>query len=382
MLSLGREYGNSFYTTVQDINQFKTIYGNQASTLLGLMNTKLFMAVESPEAAEWMSKALFNKEYLESREGRSYGANTIRDGVNISKDKRNERIVTPGEIAGLDELEGYLKFPGNLPVAKVYFTPYDYKEVAPDLEPRDISSSDFDLSKVMPVGKNTTTVKSVKNGSGQNKELKDNSSFAANNSKNNSKENCKSEQKTKRKSRNDKGKSRKKKNTTNKEQEPIEIDNSEAIDEATKDLKTVVGYVASPKAKKNESKQTLVVTVNLAQNSSSNQDGFVTQTTIWHKLIFFDKLADSALKQIKKGCRVEAYGEYRQDVAVNEDTGEENIKHEIIVKKFKILSNAREKKKPKEINLKKVKAYEDSKGLKRGEYVYEIGSHSIGAIER
>ena len=72
-------------------------------------------------------------------------------------------------------------------------------------------------------------------------------------------------------------------NTTNKEQEPIEIDNSEAIDEATKDLKTVVGYVASPKAKKNESKQTLVVTVNLAQNSSSNQDGFVTQTTIWHK---------------------------------------------------------------------------------------------------
>ncbi|MDW4598219.1 type IV secretion system DNA-binding domain-containing protein, partial [Escherichia coli] len=37
---------------------------------------------------------------------------------NTNDDHKRERAVTPTEIATLDDLTGYIAFPGNLPVAK------------------------------------------------------------------------------------------------------------------------------------------------------------------------------------------------------------------------------------------------------------------------
>ena len=380
LLSLGREYGNSFYTTVQDVNQFRTIYGNQASTLLGLMNTKLFMAVESPEAADWMSRALFDKEYLESKEGLSHGANTVRDGVTISKDHRNDRVVTPGEFAALEELEGYLKFPGNCPVAKVHFEYREYKEIASDLEPRDISSADFDLSNVMPAEK--------LNSSGKSKSIKNKSKFSSKNeivkTDDIATEEEKAEQPAKskkpRKTRKDKGIKKKTdgSDVESNSQEDAKSSDVDAKEDEPKEFKTVVGYVASPSVHKNEHKKTTLLTVALGENQVVREgDNAVASKAVWYKLVFFDVLAEEALKEITKGCRVEAYGEYIKDTIVDEDSGEETTKHEILVKKFKVLGKPKQKVKPD-----KKRLAEKEKLAKADDYIYETKPVKAVGLER
>lgn len=148
LLALGREYGSAFFTSVQDINQFRVTYGNQADSLLSLLNTTLFFRANAPQSTEWMANVIGKREFSESKESRSYGANTIRDGVNVGNDKRLEHIVLPTEISQLNSLEGYLRVPGNFPVANVEFEPKDFPVIAKDLIARKISHADFDLSKI------------------------------------------------------------------------------------------------------------------------------------------------------------------------------------------------------------------------------------------
>ena len=49
----------------------------------------------------------------------SYGANTIRDGVSLTPRRELRALALPSEIMRLPNLEGYLKFPGPLPVASI-----------------------------------------------------------------------------------------------------------------------------------------------------------------------------------------------------------------------------------------------------------------------
>ena len=382
LMAEGREHGSGFIATVQDINQWKTTYGTEERTLTSLFNTILFLRTKHPDSAEIMSRWLGKREYFESREGLSYGANTIRDGVNIGKDKRDERIVSPTQIQKLRKLEGFLSMAEDEPVAKVKIEPKKYKKIAERIVQRKITYKDIDLKEVGGyVGELPSFVTGVKVEQIDDNIIEDieDDEVVQDDSSNEETKDMPKEKKP-RKTRKDKGIKKKKDDNTTEDSQTTVSELSDASNNEEKkpiNIKTVIGYVASPIAKKNDAKQTIVVTVNLAQNNSSTQDGFVTQTTIWHKLIFFDKLAESALKQIKKGCRVEAHGEYRKNVDVDEDTGEENVKHEIIVKKFKILSNAREKEKPKEHDLKTAKIYQESKDLKRNEYSYEMDSKSI-----
>lgn len=144
-LSLGREYGGSVFIGVQNLTKLESIYGKTiAKSIDSNISARLCMKVNGKDEAEQTSQGLFNKEYIEHKEGFSYGANTIRDGVNISEDKRNERLVLPSEIASLNKLEGYLKYPDERP-AKVQFNYAQYAKQALDLIPRKIESADFEL---------------------------------------------------------------------------------------------------------------------------------------------------------------------------------------------------------------------------------------------
>ena len=61
------------------------------------------------------------REIIEKKEGYSYGANDMRDGVSINQERRKETIVMDSEFIQLDDLEAYLRLPGDWPVAKVKF---------------------------------------------------------------------------------------------------------------------------------------------------------------------------------------------------------------------------------------------------------------------
>ncbi|MBA8667852.1 type IV secretion system DNA-binding domain-containing protein [Holosporaceae bacterium 'Namur'] len=61
------------------------------------------------------------REVEEVREGLSYGAHEMRDGVNVNKQKITQHLVLPTELIRLNSKEGYFCMAEGYPVAKVEF---------------------------------------------------------------------------------------------------------------------------------------------------------------------------------------------------------------------------------------------------------------------
>ena len=120
LLERGRKYGACFVGSVQDVHQVHSVYGrNDAETLTSLFNTKLFFRSSEPQSIAWMSKVIGSLEFIEKKEGFSYGANDMRDGVSIHQERRREPIVKEGEFSELPDLHAFLKLPGAWPVTKI-----------------------------------------------------------------------------------------------------------------------------------------------------------------------------------------------------------------------------------------------------------------------
>jgi type IV secretory pathway TraG/TraD family ATPase VirD4 len=62
---------------------------------------------------------LGDKEEAEPSENISYGANSTRDGVSLSRHTRQKPLVIPAELSQLKDLECFVKFPGNYPCTKL-----------------------------------------------------------------------------------------------------------------------------------------------------------------------------------------------------------------------------------------------------------------------
>jgi type IV conjugative transfer system coupling protein TraD len=130
-LARGRKFGVCFTATIQDIHQLRLIYGIElAEALLSLFNTKLCFRTGSPESARWAEQAMGHQEVVEMREGFSYGANDVRDGVTLNQERRKTPVVMDTEFLKLDNLEAYLKLPGNYPIAKVKFAYIERSKIA------------------------------------------------------------------------------------------------------------------------------------------------------------------------------------------------------------------------------------------------------------
>jgi type IV conjugative transfer system coupling protein TraD len=139
-LSRGRKYGACFVAAIQDVHQLHAIYGkNHADSLTSLFNTKVFYRTQEPDSASWMSKVMGNREVLEKKEGFSYGAYEMRDGVSINEERRQEPLVKPSHFLGLEDLSAFLKLPGNWPVTKLSFELKERKEKQQAFVPRDLS---------------------------------------------------------------------------------------------------------------------------------------------------------------------------------------------------------------------------------------------------
>ncbi len=118
-----RKYGGCFVLGFQDINQIEDIYGvSNSKTLSNLTGTKvLFRAVDTDVAAR-VARYLGEQEKEETSESISFGAHQMRDGVNLSHQKQTKPVANASQIMQLKDLEAYLKFPGNFPVAKMTFS--------------------------------------------------------------------------------------------------------------------------------------------------------------------------------------------------------------------------------------------------------------------
>jgi len=126
-LAESRKYGGAVVLGIQNLGQLDEIYGpNLAQAIVDLSSTKICFRQTSPELAYRMSKAFGEREITEMQEGISYGANDIRDGVNLSMHTKEKLTIPPTELFTLDNLEAYIKLAGNFPVTKIRF---DYRTI-------------------------------------------------------------------------------------------------------------------------------------------------------------------------------------------------------------------------------------------------------------
>lgn len=120
LLSESRKYGGCALLALQSPAQLEAIYGREITqTIIGNCATKIVFAEQDPEIAEKISKAFGEREIKEYQEGLSYGANDVRDGVNLSLQVRNQPLVSATLIQSLERNEAFIKLPGNLPIAKI-----------------------------------------------------------------------------------------------------------------------------------------------------------------------------------------------------------------------------------------------------------------------
>jgi type IV secretory pathway TraG/TraD family ATPase VirD4 len=119
-LAEGRKYGGCVLAGFQSKPQLEDIYGgNSAEAMLDLFNTKLFFRCTELTTQSWISKVLGDKEEAAPQENISFGANSMRDGVSLSRHTRQKPLVMPAELSQLQDLEAYVKYPGDYPCTKI-----------------------------------------------------------------------------------------------------------------------------------------------------------------------------------------------------------------------------------------------------------------------
>jgi type IV secretory pathway TraG/TraD family ATPase VirD4 len=123
-----RKFGGCFVMGTQMISQLNAIYGHEiARTITGLCGTKIVLNIPEPETAKYMSGFLGEKEEVSTSETISYGANTARDGVNISQQNAKKFSVPYSEIMNLKIGEAFIKFSGIDLIAKAQFELHEEK---------------------------------------------------------------------------------------------------------------------------------------------------------------------------------------------------------------------------------------------------------------
>ena len=142
-LAESRQFGGCFVLGAQVISALRDLYGrNGAETVSGLCGTRVVLAAPDRDTAQWSADSLGRSEVEEITEGFSYGANTIRDGVSLMPKRELRPLALASEIMRLENLSGYLRFPGPLPVATIRLDYVDRPEAAARFLPRDGAGDD------------------------------------------------------------------------------------------------------------------------------------------------------------------------------------------------------------------------------------------------
>ena len=119
-LAESRQFGGCFVLGIQVISALRDLYGkNGAETISGLCGTRVVLAAPDQETARWSAESLGRGEVEEYAHGLSYGASVLRDGVSLTQRREMRSLALPSEIMRLENLQGYLKFPGPWPVARI-----------------------------------------------------------------------------------------------------------------------------------------------------------------------------------------------------------------------------------------------------------------------
>ena len=134
-LAESRQFGGCFVLGVQVFAALRDLYGRDgAETISGLCGTRVVLAAPDRDTSEWSAESLGRVEVEALAEGVSY--DTPRDGVTLSARRDLRSLVLPAEVARLENLSGYVKFPGAWPVARIRLKYKERDKVAERFVPR------------------------------------------------------------------------------------------------------------------------------------------------------------------------------------------------------------------------------------------------------
>ncbi len=137
-LAESRQFGGCFVLGIQVFSSLRDIYGrNGAETISGLCGTRVVLSAPDQETAQWSAESLGRGEVEEYTHGMSYGASTMRDGVSLTQHRQMRPLALPSEIMRLENLHGYLKFPGPFPVTGIKLRYVDRPASAERFVPRE-----------------------------------------------------------------------------------------------------------------------------------------------------------------------------------------------------------------------------------------------------
>jgi type IV secretory pathway TraG/TraD family ATPase VirD4 len=109
-LEQGRSKGASIWISSQDINQIQKIYMQETmNTIVNTTNTVACFAMNDAISTEYMSRSFGEMEILETDESLLMGPSDTRDGLNISRRRKVERLLLASEFTTLKDLYFYLK---------------------------------------------------------------------------------------------------------------------------------------------------------------------------------------------------------------------------------------------------------------------------------
>lgn len=98
------------------------LYGQDRSkAILGQFNTSIFFRTPDYDGSVCASKELGESEIEEVHENYSYGANSMRDGVSLTKQRVRRPVVSYTDIQQLPDHQAFVKLPGKYPISKVVF---------------------------------------------------------------------------------------------------------------------------------------------------------------------------------------------------------------------------------------------------------------------
>ena len=164
-LAESRQFGGCFVLGVQVASALRDLYGrNGAETISGLCGTRVVLAAPDRDTAQWSADSLGRSEVEEVAEGYSYGANTIRDGVSLTPRRELRALALPSEIMRLPNLEGYLKFPGPLPVASIRLKYVKRPACVPRFVPRKADAGEAAEGRDDPAGAGAASSRTAPEG--------------------------------------------------------------------------------------------------------------------------------------------------------------------------------------------------------------------------
>lgn len=136
-LTKGRKHGLRVAAGLQTVSQLDDLYGQkQSQTLRGSLRSLIVLggAKTDPETAEVMSKSLGEHEVL--RDDKSVNVSARNTGSSRREKHEKERVVLPEQITSLPDLNAYVAFAGNMPVARTLLQVQKFKEQVPAFDLR------------------------------------------------------------------------------------------------------------------------------------------------------------------------------------------------------------------------------------------------------